>query len=458
MSELIVAKAGGTSNATAAAMEQTLERAAEADILVASAPGRLSGAEDGVVDIHSKVTQQLIAAHHTEGDVQDGHVSDITERFSANVHDLGIRPLYGTWIDGLPGRIREAAAESEDAASMLGERVQAEVLQALGFLLLDPAEAPDDLGSNMRSWRNWLSRKDFSSGQKYALIGNTTRDGGRLRTFGPGGSDTTAGYGSYGAGADLHLNLTDNGAKSTDPRQIGERRVAHIPHMLYEEGRELGRNGTGLLHPAAMVPLMVGDIPTLIRSTFDPDAPDTLLDNDSTRAQQRAGRTIALSLMRDVMMHRLHEPGLAEAVGRLAVFENEFARHGIALVDSQGGGVDGQTYFVGADKGEEARGILENAIGEGGSIVSSKTVHFLTLVGYQLGTRLLDYTHHLVNNWGMDIKRWQSEGHDFTHGRHSLRISLPSAAEAEDTLSRLHASLIETSDRSPVTWRDPRSI
>lgn len=454
MSEVIAAKAGGTSNATAEAVEQSLVWAEGSDLFVPSAPGKLPGADPEVIDINSKVTKQLIAAHYAGDPERQGHAGDITERFAEIVHGLDGCPLGAPWIDRIPRRVLDAVAVSEDSASMLGERLQAEIYESLGFALLDPAEAPHDLGADTGSWRYWMESQ-WRPGLRHVLIGNLTKVNREPVTFGTGGSDISGGYGSDAIDADLHLNLTDGGAKSADPNYVDSSRLAPIGHMLYEEGRELGRNGTGLLHPAAMVPLMRAGIPTEIRSTFDRDAEFTLLDNDKERASRRAGKLIALSLMEDLMMLRLHEPGMAEAVGRLADLENELSERDIALVDSQGYGVDGQTYFVHAERGDEAREVLANAVNRHrGHIEPGRPVNFVTLVGYQLGSRLLDYTKHLVDNWDVDIKQWQSEGHDFTHGRHSLRISLPSKDEALDTLDRLHASLIESSGRAPVTWRD----
>lgn len=442
MSEVIVAKAGGTSNADAAAVEQSLGWAERSEIFVVSAPGKLGG--EGM--INGKVTDMLLGAHESYrqlGEVSEDHASAITERYEAIVEGLGESALGGRWIDRIPTRIRAAAEQGKDAASMLGERLQAEIYESLGFTLLDPGRAPHALGNDPAAWRGWLA---FAPrGDRYVLPGNTTQVDDRLVTFSRGGSDTSGGLAAYGRGAALHLNLTDHGALSANPAYFEgeEQRLKVVPHLLYEEGRELGRNGTGLLHPAAMVPLMRGHIPTEIRSTSIEDDRVTRLDNDHRRASKREGDVIATSLMEDVTMHRVHEPGMAEAVGRLAAFETALAEEGIAIIDAQGDGVDGQKYFIASDVSDRAHRILKDLarLGGGGAETTSN-LNLLTLVGYRLETTLIDNVLRLVESSGIDIHVWQSQAHDISTGRHSLRVSAE-PYEARKLLDSVHTSFIE---------------
>ncbi|HEX5744434.1 MAG TPA: hypothetical protein VFX84_03225 [Candidatus Saccharimonadales bacterium] len=444
MSEVMVAKAGGTSNADPAAVEKSLGWAEQSDIFVVSAPGKLDGSDT----IHGKVTDMLLGAHASYaamGEISSHYMDAITERYAEIVQGLGGCPLPASWIDNIPARVLAAVRTGEDAASMLGERLQAEVYESLGFTMIDPVKSPHLLGSDPEAWRGWLSEATHR-GERYVLPGNTTVADNRLTTFSRGGSDTSGGLAAYAISADLHINLTDHGAKSANPAHIDGARLSDIPHMLYEEGRELGRNGTGLLHPAAMIPLMTGDIPTEIRSTFDREAPFTRLDNDTGRAAQRAGSVLALSLMENVTIHRVREPGMAEAVGRLATFEKALANEGIPLIDAQGDGVDGQKYFIGSDVSNRAHRILKDLARTGrGTAETSDNVHLVTMVGYQLETRILDGIRGLIESSGIDTRAWQTQAHDISTGRHSLRISA-TPDEAPGLLDNIHAAFIEDRD------------
>lgn len=441
MSEVIVAKAGGTSNRDAEAVLRSLDWAERADVFVVSAPGKLTG------DIESpKVTDMLLGARAgflNAGEVSPEATDVITDRFASIVDGLGGMSLPRGWVDKIAPRVEETARQSEDAVSMLGERLQAEIYEAQGYTLLDPSRAPHDLGNDPEAWRGWLGSMVKKGGNKYILPGNTTLRDGRLVTFSRGGSDTSGGLAAYGVQADLNLNLTDDSALSADPRLIlPNGRLKRLEHLLYEEGRELGRNGTGLLHPAAMVPLMLGDIRTEIRSTFDTSASPTVLDNDYARAERRAGQITALSLMENVTMHRVHEVGMAEGVGRLAVFETALAASGIPIIDSKGDGVDGQKYFVDTSKSAQAKEALLQVTH--GKVESSANLSFVTLVGNDLGRRLLNNIMQLALDPGFSPEAWQAEGHDLSLGKHSLRISVK-PEDAQLLLSNLHHSFIEAS-------------
>jgi aspartate kinase len=436
MSELIVAKAGGTSNCDPAAVTQSLQWAEQADIFVCSAPGKLEG--DGPAA--GKVTDMLLSARDEycqSGEVSPRLAGMITDRYDSIVRGLGaVVRMPGSWVDAISPRISEAARQGEDIASMLGERLQAEIYQGAGFALLDPGRSPHDLGSDPEAWRGWLGTV-FKPGERYILPGNTTRVAGQLRTFSRGGSDISGGLAAYGIGAAMNLNLTDGPAMSADPRLIAPYRLNRLRHLLYEEGRELGRNGTGLVHPAAMVPLMLGSIPTQIHNTFEPDSSPTLLDNDTDRARDRIGHVVAISLMEEVTVHRVHEPGMAERVGRLAAFESALARSGIGLLDSQGDGVDAQRYFVESEFAAQAAEALRT-VTERGIVETSGDLSFITLVGYRLDQKVLT----IIGAALSDINGGLWQGHDLSTGRHSIRISVDPSG-ARDVLSGIHRATIE---------------
>lgn len=440
MSEIITAKAGGTSNRDGEAVRQSMGWAERTNIFVASAPGKLPGDELA----SEKVTDLLLLAR--EEYVESGYVPDciteiLTERYASIINDIGRAALPVAWLTSLSTRVEQVATQSLDAASMLGERLMAEVYEAHGYTLLDPSRSPRNLGNDPEAWRGWL-QSIYQPDQRYVLVGNTTRVNGHLETFSRGGSDTSSGMAAYAVQADLNLNLTDDSALSADPRLITPReRLNRIDHMLYEVGRELGRNGTGLVHPAAMIPLMIADIPTEIRSTFDPKASPTLLDNDYEKASHAVGRPVAVSLMENVTMHRIHEAGMAEAVGRLAAFETALASKEVTLIDSQGDGVDGQRYFIDSSDAEKAHAILSEVTR--GTVEPGKNLSFITLAGYRMDQRLFDNTIGLALNSGIGGKSWQREGHDFSTGRHSLRISV-SPDEARQILDTMHHYFLET--------------
>ena len=275
----IVAKFGGTSNATLESTEACFKLAEDANIVVVSAPGKTGDSD--------KVTNLLLdarSAYERNGEVP----STVSDEVSARYADIiGVtKGSDGKWIDDIAPRIISCVHQGRAAASTLGERLQAEIWQKQGYELLDPVTSPIDLGDDPGLWRQWLEVRCSADG-RYVLPGNTTRHNGALADFERGGSDISAGLVAFGTRAGLHRNYTDGGALSADPSIIDRDRLSEIDHLLYVEGRELGRNGTGLVHAAAMIPLMIAGIPTHIISAFDPDAPITVMNNDVERARER---------------------------------------------------------------------------------------------------------------------------------------------------------------------------
>ncbi len=438
MSEFLVAKAGGTSNATAEAVQQSMYWAEQSNVFVVSAPGKISDEPEG-----DKVTILLLRGHDEYMDPQVGEVSKFVTDVVADRY-FAIRRGLGQKTDDIvtiPSRIRDAARQGRHAVSMLGEQLQAEMYRDMGFTLIDPGSAPHDLGTDPESWRNWFDMF-FDPKKKYVLPGNTTRIGGHLETFDHGGSDISGGLAAYAVNASMNYNLTDGPAMSTDPRLIGKDRAKHIEHLTYAELRELGFNGTGLVHPTAVVPLMLGNIPTEIRSTFDTNMLPTLLDNDTARAEARSGRIIALSLMKDVVIVRVNEPGMFEATGRLSAYEEAMRERGVALLDTKGDGVDDQKYFVNASDSEAVQDAIRSVARPGSSIEVSSNMTMVTMVGHRLDRSIFDNLIMLAFNSELKSEQSQNDNFDLTPNRHSIRIGI-APEKAADILDHLHYQAIE---------------
>jgi len=62
-----------------------------------------------------------------------------------------------------------------------------------------------------------------------------------------------------------------------------------LPQMTYEEAMELSYFGARVLHSASIAPAVARRIPILIKNTFNPEAPGTLIsrkaEDDGTLAK-----------------------------------------------------------------------------------------------------------------------------------------------------------------------------
>jgi aspartate kinase len=122
------------------------------------------------------------------------------------------------------------------------------------------------------------------------FIGAT--EDGMITTLGRGGSDLTATIIASALDADeVWLWKEVDGVMTTDPKIVPEARV--IPEMSYQEAMELSHFGAKILHPRALEPVIRKRIPVRIKNTFNPDAPGTVI-KDETRSTQEIVKALSL--------------------------------------------------------------------------------------------------------------------------------------------------------------------
>jgi aspartokinase/homoserine dehydrogenase 1 len=109
------------------------------------------------------------------------------------------------------------------------------------------------------------------------FIGAT--EDGQTTTIGRNGSDYSAAIVGAAVKASVIEIWTDvDGVLSADPRTV--RSAFVLPRMTYEEAMELSYFGAKVLHSATMAPAVAHQIPILIKNTFNPKAPGTLIAKD----------------------------------------------------------------------------------------------------------------------------------------------------------------------------------
>jgi aspartokinase/homoserine dehydrogenase 1 len=100
---------------------------------------------------------------------------------------------------------------------------------------------------------------------------------GSTTTLGRGGSDYTAAIFAAALDADILEIWTDvNGMMSADPRLV--RNVREIRRTTYREAMELSHFGAKVIYPPTIHPVMAKGIPILIKNTFEPEHPGTLIE------------------------------------------------------------------------------------------------------------------------------------------------------------------------------------
>src|SRR6266436_3837234 len=117
------------------------------------------------------------------------------------------------------------------------------------------------------------------------FIGSTSD--GQTTTIGRNGSDYTAAILGAALGASMIEIWTDvDGVLSADPKAVSSAFV--LPQMTYEEAMEMSYFGAKVLHAGTIAPAVAKSIPIVIKNTFNPAAPGTLISRKPTNGYRLA--------------------------------------------------------------------------------------------------------------------------------------------------------------------------
>lgn len=115
---------------------------------------------------------------------------------------------------------------------------------------------------------------------------------GSATTLGRGGSDYSAallGAGLLEAGEPveaIEIWSDVDGILTADPRVVAHARL--VPEVSYAEAAELAFFGAKVLHPATIRPAVARGVPVVVRNTFRPKSPGTIVRRDASGSGVRA--------------------------------------------------------------------------------------------------------------------------------------------------------------------------
>lgn len=126
---------------------------------------------------------------------------------------------------------------------------------------------------------NRLVKETFKELPKVALVPgfiSTDKNTGEVTNLGRGGSDYTASILAAALNADILEIWTDvDGFMTADPRVIST--AYPITELSYVEAMELCNFGAKVVYPPTIYPVCHKNIPILIKNTFNPEAPGTIV-------------------------------------------------------------------------------------------------------------------------------------------------------------------------------------
>jgi aspartokinase/homoserine dehydrogenase 1 len=297
-----------------------------------------------VVSAFRGITDQLLecARMAERGDVEYLHVFDeIARRHRAAVTALVTRRRAQTrkQVDALLEELRSTLqgvhllrhcpSRALDMTASFGERLSALILAAYlnRFLPAELADAREFVRTDDQFTHavvnfpatNRLTRKRFAPLLKKrrapipvitGFIGAT--DDGQTTTIGRNGSDYSAAIVGAAVGASVIEIWTDvDGVLSADPKIV--RGAFVLPQMTYEEAMELSYFGAKVIHSATIAPAVAKRIPILIKNTFNPEAPGTLIS--SKRAEPAETLAKGITTVDGLSLLTLRGPGMVGVPG-----------------------------------------------------------------------------------------------------------------------------------------------
>lgn len=182
--------------------------------------------------------------------------------------------------------IRDLSEKTLAAIVSYGERISSRIVATLvqGAEWFDSREF---IKTERKQGRNILAtdltyelvRNNWQSIPKVSLVGgfiSTDAESGEVTNLGRGGSDYTASIIAAALDAEVLEIWTDvDGFMTADPRVISSAYV--IPELSYVEAMELCNFGAKVVYPPTIYPVCVKQIPILIKNTFNPEAPGSVI-------------------------------------------------------------------------------------------------------------------------------------------------------------------------------------
>lgn len=214
------------------------------------------------------------------------------------VHDLleELRSIYqGVYL------IHDLSPKTQAAIVSYGERISSRIVATL----VEGAEWYDSrsfIKTEVKGGKNCLAteltgklvKENWQTLPKVSLVGgfiSSDAVSGEVTNLGRGGSDYTASIIAAVLDASVLEIWTDvDGFMTADPRVISTAYV--IPELSYVEAMELCNFGAKVVYPPTIYPVCVKHIPILIKNTFNPEAPGSII-KDEVQADSRVIKGIS---------------------------------------------------------------------------------------------------------------------------------------------------------------------
>ncbi len=178
---------------------------------------------------------------------------------------------------------------------------------------------------------NKLIEQEIGSLEKMTLVPGfiASDQNGETTTLGRGGSDYTAAIIAAAIGADVLEIWTDvNGFMTADPRIVSK--AYPVECMSYEEAMELSHFGAKVIYSPTLTPAYKANIPILVKNSFSPESPGTLISGVSSCKQNEMIKGI--SSINEVTLITVKGSRMVGKTGTSARVFSSLARYDVNVV------------------------------------------------------------------------------------------------------------------------------
>ena len=232
--------------------------------------------------------------------------------------------------------IRDLSPKTSATIVSYGERLSslivanlikdAEWKDARTFIKTEKKHAKHILDSDLTTQ---LVKEAFQEMPKVTLVPgfiSTDKNTGEITNLGRGGSDYTASIIAAALDADILEIWTDvDGFMTADPRVISSAYV--ISELSYVEAMELCNFGAKVVYPPTIYPVCHKNIPILIKNTFNPDAPGTIIKQQVADVKAIKG----ISSINDTSLITVTGLGMVGVIGVNFRIFKALAQNGISV-------------------------------------------------------------------------------------------------------------------------------
>lgn len=163
--------------------------------------------------------------------------------------------------------------------------VKSVLIPALDYMRTDKNAEPDPVYIKEKLGKLLAEHEDA---ELFITQGYICRNAyGEVDNLQRGGSDYSASLVGAAIGAEEIQIWTDiDGMHNNDPRFVAG--TSPVRHLHFEEAAELAYFGAKILHPTCILPAKLNNIPVRLLNTMQPDAPGTLISNQTEKGKIKA--------------------------------------------------------------------------------------------------------------------------------------------------------------------------